>query len=89
MDDNAAQQLRSIIERIEGRHAEKKATDNDIRDIYAEAKGVGFDVKVIKAIIADRRKDPKVLTEIEMVKATYERALEEAGLADPVAALAA
>lgn len=85
MDDNAAQQLRSIIERIEGRHAEKRATDSDIKDIYSEAKGGGFDTKAIKSIIADRRKDPKVLTEIEMIKATYERALEEAGLHSPVA----
>lgn len=80
MDENTALQLKSIVERVEGRHGEKKAIDSDVRDIYAEAKGNGFDVKVIKQIVADRRKDPKILTELETIKATYERALEEAGL---------
>lgn len=43
--------LNSLIERIERLEEEKKGISSDIRDIYAEAKGVGFDVKIMKAII--------------------------------------
>lgn len=88
MDNDAARQLKTIVERIEGRHAERRALDEDVKDIYSEAKGGGFDCKVIKAIVSNRRKDPKVLTEFESVQATYERALVQAGL-QPVVKMAA
>ena len=47
--------LNSLIERIERLEEEKKGISSDIRDIYAEAKGVGFDVKIMKAIIKLRK----------------------------------
>ena len=50
-------QLRSIVERIEAIEAEIKDLNADKRDIYAEAKGNGYDPKVIKAVVAERRKD--------------------------------
>lgn len=80
MDTNAAQQLKTIVERVEGRHEEKKAIDDDIRDIYAEAKGVGFDVPALKAIIAERRKDPAKVREFDAIVDTYNSALASAGL---------
>lgn len=84
MDTNTAQQLKTIIERVEQRHEEKKSIDDDIRDIYSEAKGVGFDVKALKYIISLRRKDPKEIQESEAIVDTYMAALESAGLAPVV-----
>ena len=51
----AADRLRSLIERIERLEEEKKAIASDIRDIYAEAKGAGFDVKIMRAVIKLRK----------------------------------
>ena len=53
----AAGQLRSLIERIERLEEEKKTIAEDIRDIYAEAKGNGFDTKAIRTIVRMRKKD--------------------------------
>jgi uncharacterized protein (UPF0335 family) len=50
-------QLRSIIERIERLEEEKKALSNDIKDIYAEAKGNGFDVAALRTIVRMRKQD--------------------------------
>lgn len=82
MDDKsgAGEQLKTIVERIERLHEEKKAMEDDIRDVYAEAKGTGFDVKAIKAIIALRRQDPAEIREQETILETYVRALEGAGM---------
>lgn len=71
----APEQLRSFVERIEHIEQEIKASNDDKRDIYAEAKGQGFDVKALKAVIARRRKDPNDLTEFEALVETYEAAL--------------
>lgn len=49
---NAKEQLRAIIERVERLEEEKKATSDDIRDVYAEAKGNGFDAKALRTIAA-------------------------------------
>ncbi len=51
----AEDQLRAFVERIERMHEERKAISDDIGEIYAEAKGNGFDVKVLKRIIQIRR----------------------------------
>ena len=51
----AADRLRSLIERIERLEEEKKALSSDIRDIFAEAKSAGFDVKIMREIIRLRR----------------------------------
>ena len=53
----AKDQLKAIVERIEKLEEEKKATADDIRDVYAEAKGNGFDVKALRTIVAMRRLD--------------------------------
>ena len=51
----ATDRLRSLIERIERLEEEKKALGGDIRDIYAEAKSAGFDVKIMRTIIKLRK----------------------------------
>lgn len=56
MSENRTQ-LRAFVERIERLEEEAKAINDDKKEVYAEAKGSGFDTKVLKRIIADRRKD--------------------------------
>ena len=53
----ARDQLKAVIERIERLEEEKKATSDDIRDVYAEAKGNGFDVKALRTIVRMRKQD--------------------------------
>lgn len=53
----AADQLRSIIERIERLNEEKQAVTKDIKEVYEEAKGNGFDTKTIRKLISIRKKD--------------------------------
>ena len=71
----AADRLRSIVERIERLEEERKALGGDIRDIYAEAKSAGFDVKVLRALISIRRKEPADVEEQETLLDVYRRAL--------------
>jgi uncharacterized protein (UPF0335 family) len=80
VDGTTAQQLKTIVERVERLHEEKKALDDDVRDVYAEAKSNGFDVKAIKHIIAERRKDPAQVRESEAIIDTYKAALASAGM---------
>lgn len=67
--------LNSLIERIERLEEEKKVISSDIRDIYAEAKGVGFDVKIMKAIIKLRKMNQADRDEQEFLLETYRKAL--------------
>ena len=67
--------LNSLIERIERLEEEKKEIASDIRDIYAEAKGVGFDVKIMKAIIKLRKMNQADRDEQEFLLETYRKAL--------------
>jgi len=71
----AADRLRSIIERIERLEEERKALGSDIKDIYAEAKSAGFDVKVLRQLISIRRKEPAEVEEQESLLDVYRRAL--------------
>ena len=71
----AADRLRSIVERIERLEEERKALGSDIKDIYAEAKSAGFDVKVLRMLIAERRKEPSEVEEAETLLEVYRRAL--------------
>lgn len=71
----AAERLRSIIERIERLEEERKALAGDIKDIYTEAKSGGFDTKIVKQIIALRRKEPSEVEEEETLLEVYKRAL--------------
>ena len=67
--------LNSLIERIERLEEEKKGISSDIRDIYAEAKGVGFDVKIMRTIIKLRKMNQADRDEQEFLLDTYRRAL--------------
>lgn len=71
----AAERLRSIIERIERLEEERKALGNDIKDIFAESKSAGFEVKVIRQIISIRKKEPAEVEEQETLLDLYRRAL--------------
>ena len=68
-------QLKQIVERIERLEAEKVALGDDIKEVYLEAKGTGFDVKIIKKIIAMRKQDGQKLREEQAMIATYLEAL--------------
>ena len=71
----AKDRLRSLIERIERLEEEKKGIASDIRDIYAEAKGVGFDVNIMRAIIKLRKMNQADRDEQEFLLETYRKAL--------------
>jgi uncharacterized protein (UPF0335 family) len=68
-------QLRSIIERIERLEEERKAIGEDIRDVYAESKGHGYDVKTLRQLVRMRRQDPNDRLEQETLLETYMHAL--------------
>jgi uncharacterized protein (UPF0335 family) len=72
---NSREQLKSIIERIERLEEEKKSTQDDIRDVYAEAKGNGFDVKALRAIVKLRKQDKNERQEHEAILESYMAAL--------------
>ena len=69
------ERLRSIVERIERLEEEKKALSSDIKDIFAEAKSAGFDVKVLRAVIRLRKQEPAEVEEQETLLDLYRRAL--------------
>ena len=71
----AKDQLKAIIERIERLEEEKKATSDDIRDVYAEAKGNGFDIKALRTIVRLRKLDTDERREQQEVLETYMHAL--------------
>ena len=74
----AADQLKAIIERIERLEEEKAGLASDIKDVYAEAKGNGFDTKVLRRIISLRKKDYDERQEEEAILELYLQALGEA-----------
>lgn len=67
--------LRLLIERIERLEDEKKGISDDIRDVYAEAKAVGYDPKIIRRVIQLRKMKPDDRAEFEAVFDTYKAAL--------------
>ena len=71
----AKDQLKAIIERIERLEEEKKTISDDIRDVYAEAKGNGFDVKALRTIVRMRKQDANERAEEETILETYMQAL--------------
>jgi uncharacterized protein (UPF0335 family) len=71
----AADRLRGLVDRIERLEEERKALGGDIRDIYAEAKSAGFDVKVMRQLIRIRKQEPAVVEEQETLLDVYRRAL--------------
>jgi len=71
----AADQLRLTIERIERLEEEKKGISDDIRDVYSEAKGNGFDPKVMRQIVRLRRIEKDTRDEMDAILDTYREAL--------------
>lgn len=71
----AKDQLKSFVERIERLEEEKKTTSDDIKEIYAEAKGNGYDVRAIRTIIRMRKQDADERAEQEAILETYMLAL--------------
>lgn len=67
--------LRNVVERIEAAEEERKTVGSFIKDIYAEAKSSGFDVKVLRSLIALRRKDAEEVEEQETLLDVYKHAL--------------
>ena len=79
MSDTEAQasddRLRLLIERVERLEEEKKGIGDDIKDVYGEAKAVGYDVKIMRQIVRIRKMKPDDRREMEMVLQTYLSAL--------------
>jgi uncharacterized protein (UPF0335 family) len=73
--DNARNQLRSFVERIERLDEEKKTIADDIKDVYGEAKAHGYDTKVLRKVISIRKQDQNDRLEQEAILDTYLHAL--------------
>lgn len=71
----AGDRLKSFIERIERLEEEKRALAEDVKEIYSEAKGAGFDVKIIRQIVRIRKMDEDDRDEQEALLDTYLRAI--------------
>ena len=68
--------LRSFVDRIERLEEEKQALAADIREVYSEAQGAGFDVKVMRQLIRLRKMDKNDRSQMEEILHVYERALD-------------
>ncbi|MCV0427565.1 MAG: DUF2312 domain-containing protein [Roseibium sp.] len=75
----AGDQLRAFVERIERLEEEKQVIADDIKDVYAEAKGNGYDAKILRKVVALRKKQPHERDEEEAVLDLYLHALGMAG----------
>ncbi len=82
LQTSAKDQLRSIVARIERLEEEKAALSADLREVYAEAKGNGFDVKALRSVIRLRKQDENKRREEEAVLTTYLHALGMAEAAE-------
>lgn len=71
----AAGQMKQFIERYEALESDKKAVMQDQKDLMAEAKGEGYDTKVLRQIIRERAADPEVLAEFQSVLELYKQAM--------------
>ncbi|MGY3527263.1 DUF2312 domain-containing protein [Bradyrhizobium sp. USDA 4452] len=72
---NSKEQLRSIVERVERLNEEKAALQSDIKDVFTEARGNGFDVRALRSIIRIRAEDPNKRAEREAILETYMQTL--------------
>jgi uncharacterized protein (UPF0335 family) len=75
LQSSAQKQLRQLVEQVERLEEEKKALAGDIRDKYAEAKGLGFDIKAMRKIVSLRKKSRADREEEEAILAVYMHAL--------------
>lgn len=71
----SADRLRSFVERLENLEDEKRATQEQIKEVFAEAKGEGFDVKVLRQVLRLRRQKPHERAELEELIEVYKTAL--------------
>ena len=71
----ASQELRQFIERIERLEAEKKDIADSIKEVMAEAKGRGYDTKVMRKVISLRKRDANDIAEEEAILEMYKAAL--------------
>ncbi len=71
----AGKRLVSFLERVEGLEEEKTALADDIKEVYAEAKGVGFDVKTIRRIVRLRKMEPEKRQEEDAILELYKSAI--------------
>lgn len=71
----ARDQLRAFVERIERTDEEIKCLNDDKKEIYGEARAMGFDIKILKKVIAIRRQDPQERMEEDLILDTYLHAL--------------
>ena len=71
----SAERLKSFVERIEKLDEERKAISDDMRDVYSEAKGVGYDVKTMRKIVSLRKMDAADRDEQDALLDTYKHAL--------------
>lgn len=74
-DSIAGDQLKAFVERIERLEEEKQAISDDIKDVYAEAKANGFDVKILRQVIKMRKQDASERAEMESLLELYCNAL--------------
>ena len=72
----AAEQLRTFIDRIERLEGEKQGIADDIKDVYAEAKSLGYDAKILRKVVALRKKNEQTRREEEELLAIYMEAIE-------------
>ena len=75
MSNATDDRLRLLIERIERLEEEKKGIADDVKDVYAEAKAVGYDAKIIRQIVRLRKMKPDDRAEMEAILDTYKAAL--------------
>ncbi len=71
----AKDQLKAFVERVERLEEEKKTISDDIKDVYAEAKAIGYDVKALRTIVRMRKQDIDERKEQETILETYMQAL--------------
>jgi uncharacterized protein (UPF0335 family) len=75
MSENTDERLRLLIERVERLEEEKKGIGDDIKDVYAEGKAVGYDAKIMRKVVALRKMKPDDRREMETVLDLYKAAL--------------
>jgi uncharacterized protein (UPF0335 family) len=75
IDGAAGKRLKSFIDRIERLEEEKKGLADDIKEIYAEAKSVGFDPKIMRKLIRLMKMEPQKRSEEDMLLETYKAAI--------------
>ena len=75
MAETTDDRLRLLIERVERLEEEKKVIADDIRDVYAEAKAVGYDAKIMRQIVRLRKMKPDARAEMEAILDSYKAAL--------------